>query len=212
MRAHDRLHITLQAFSHIRLLQPEHCLPPAPRPAPRHRLFRVSLRSYTPCAGVEALTMRMKLNVFRKGLILISVPLLLHLGFFGVLADMQSSNRQAVAWSLHSKEVLEQTQVVLRTLLETGTSLRGYILSGDNELGAAYRRGAEQLPQDIVDLKRSVADNPGQVAQVHAIASATEKFLSWHAETVRQAAAGQREQAVARARSPEGDTLMRAIQ
>ncbi|HEV3118888.1 MAG TPA: PAS domain S-box protein [Gemmataceae bacterium] len=156
--------------------------------------------------------MRMKLNVFRKGLILISVPLLLHLGFFGVLADMQSSNRQAVAWSLHSKEVLEQTQVVLRTLLETGTGLRGYILSADAELGAAYRRGAEQLPQDIVNLKRSVADNPGQVAQVHAIASATEKFLSWHAETVRQSAAGQREQAVARARSPEADTLMRAIQ
>jgi CHASE3 domain sensor protein len=100
-----------------------------------------------------------KLTFFQKGLVLISVPLLLQLTFLGLLADMQQSHARAVSWSIHSKEVLRQTQVVLRNLLEMGTGLRGFILAADPDLGAAYERAAKQLPQDIRELQNRVSDD-----------------------------------------------------
>jgi CHASE3 domain sensor protein len=155
--------------------------------------------------------MWVKLTIFKKGLILVSVPLLFQLAFFGLLADMQHSNAQAVAWALHSKEVLQQTQVVWRNLHELGTGLRGFILAADPDLRKAYERAAKQLPQDILELKDRVSDNPGQAAQVEAIANTTREFMAWHAETVRLSADGQRNQAIARAKSPTSARLQEEI-
>jgi CheY-like chemotaxis protein len=61
-----------------------------------------------------------RLTVFRKGLVLIAAPVLLQLAFVALIADMQRGTARAAAWSLHSKEVLLQTQVVLRNLLANG--------------------------------------------------------------------------------------------
>src|SRR5689334_20485616 len=121
-----------------------------------------------------------KLTIFQKGLVLIAMPLLFQLGFFALLSDMQRGNEEAANWAIHTKEVLTQTQVVLRNLLEMGTGVRGFILAADPDLGAAYERAARQLPLDIAELKRRVSDNPEQAEQVQAIADTTEKFMAWH--------------------------------
>jgi signal transduction histidine kinase len=152
-----------------------------------------------------------RLTIFKKGLILIAVPLLFQLVFIALLADMQESNAQAVRWSIHSKEVLQQTQVLLRNLLEMGTGMRGFILAADADLKAAYDRGAEQVPRDVVELEHRVADNPAQVAQVQEIARTIRDFMDWHAETLRLSAAHQQDQAIARARSPESGRRQQAI-
>jgi signal transduction histidine kinase len=155
--------------------------------------------------------MWVKLSILQKGLVLIAAPLLFQLIFFALLADMQRGNAQAVAWSIHSKEVLRQTQVVLRNLLELGTGLRGFILAADGDLGAAYERAARQLPLDIAELRNRVRDNPEQTAQVDSIAEATREYMAWHAETVRLSAAGQREQAIERAKSDTNSRLQNTI-
>ena len=152
-----------------------------------------------------------RLSVFRKGLVLIAAPLLLQLAFVALIADMERNTARAVGWSIHSKEVLRQTQVVLRNLLELGTGLRGFILSSDPDLRAAYERAARQLPRDVVELRDRVADSPGQAARVEAIAATIEEYMAWHAETVRLSAAGEREAAVARARSDTNARLQGAI-
>ncbi|MBX9582471.1 MAG: CHASE3 domain-containing protein [Gemmataceae bacterium] len=152
-----------------------------------------------------------RLSVFRKGLVLIAAPLVLQLAFVVLIADMERSNARAVGWSMHSKDVLRQTQVVLRNLLELGTGLRGFILSADPDLRAAYERAARQLPLDVDELERRVADNPDQSAEVGAIAASIAEFMTWHAETVRLSAAGDREAAIDRARSDTNARLQAAI-
>jgi signal transduction histidine kinase/ActR/RegA family two-component response regulator len=147
----------------------------------------------------------------KKGLLLISAPLLFQLAFFALLADMHRSNAEAVRWSIHSKDVLRQTQVVLRNLLELGTGMRGYILSADPDLLAAYQRAAKQLPQDIAELERGVEDNPDQAEQVREIAAATEEFMAWHAETLRLAGEGKREEAIARVKNARSVELYNAL-
>jgi signal transduction histidine kinase/ActR/RegA family two-component response regulator len=155
--------------------------------------------------------MWIKLTILQKGLVLIAVPLVFQLAFFALLADMQRSNARAAIWAIHSKEVLAQTQVVLRNLLEMGTGMRGFILAADADLGAAYERAARQLPLDIAELKRRVSESPERAEQVQAIADTTEEFMAWHAETVRLSAAGQREQAIARAKSTNSSQVQEAI-
>ncbi|HEV3445035.1 MAG TPA: ATP-binding protein [Gemmataceae bacterium] len=155
--------------------------------------------------------MWVRLSIFQKGLILIAVPLLFQLAFFGLLADMQRSNARAVAWSMHSKEVLQQTQVVLRSLLELGTGLRGFILAADPDLGKAYERAAERLPQDVQALQTLVSDNENQTGRAREIATAIDEYMAWHAETVRLSAAGRKEPALARARSDTNARLQNVI-
>jgi signal transduction histidine kinase len=152
-----------------------------------------------------------RLTILQKGLLLISAPVLFQLAFIAVLANLQRTNAQAVEWSMHSKDVLQQGQVVWRNLLEMGTGLRGFILSSDPELGAAYERAAKQLPLDIRGLEARVADNAEQVAQVQQIAETTRDFMAWHEETIRLSAAGKRDDAVARAKSDTHAHLQEAL-
>ncbi len=155
--------------------------------------------------------MWVKLSIFQKGLVLISAPLLFQLIYFALLADMQRGNAEAVKWSIHSKNVLAQTQVVLRNLVELGSGLRGFILASDAYLGDAYEKAAKQLPLDIAELRNRVQDRPEQAAQVDAIAYSTREYMAWHAETVRLSAAGNKEQAIKRAKSEDNAKLQKAI-
>jgi signal transduction histidine kinase/ActR/RegA family two-component response regulator len=157
-----------------------------------------------------------RLTFFRKGLVLIAVPLLFQLAFVAVLADMQHGNAQATAASLHSKEVLRQTQAVARGLRDVGPSFRTALLTGDQDQTAAYQRAAQQIPQEILDLQNRISDNPEQVARAEAIATATKAFFAWHDENIRLAGAGERRRAIVRARSPISsrlqDDLRQALQ
>ena len=152
-----------------------------------------------------------KLTIFQKGLVLIAAPLFFQIGFFVLLADMQNGNTRVVNWSIHSKEVLRQTQVVLRDLLELGTGMRGFILAADPDLKAAYDQAAQQLPRNIVELQNKVGDSQVQTGQVEAIAEAIEGFMAWHAETMRLSGDGHRDDAIARAKSPESNRLYNGI-
>src|SRR5262249_2751404 len=146
-----------------------------------------------------------------KGLVLISVPLLFHLVFFAVLADMQHSSDIATASSLHSKEVLRQIQAVSRSLREAGDSLRGVFLTPAPEMLVDFDRSDKQVAQDVLELQNRVQDNPDQLAHAQAIATAAQEFLNWHNETVRLASNGQRRQAIIHGKDPISNRLLEEL-
>ena len=65
--------------------------------------------------------MCVQLTIFRKGLILISLPLLYQLFFIGLLAYTVPRDKAAEAGFLRTKEVLRQAQVVLTNLVDAET-------------------------------------------------------------------------------------------
>jgi signal transduction histidine kinase/ActR/RegA family two-component response regulator len=140
-----------------------------------------------------------RLTFPNKGLLLISVPLLFQLAFFGMLADMQRDNAIATASAIHSKELLRQTGAVARSLNGLGTSLRLAVVSTEAEPTQAYENAAEQVRHDIQELRKLVSDNAEQVGEVQAVAVAVDKWLEVHRETIRLAREGQRRQAFVRA-------------
>ncbi len=78
-----------------------------------------------------------------------------------VLADSER-------WVTHTLEVLTDLERALRTTYDAESSSRGFELTGDETYLGGYRFAVQTLPAQFVTLKGLVADNPPQVARVHA--------------------------------------------
>ncbi len=148
------------------------------------------------------------LTIFKKGLILVSVPLLFQLTLIGLIADLQWRNTDAEAWSLHSKEVLRQGQGVFTKLAIAETAERGFVVTEDPAFAASYENAARDAPGDLQRLQDLVRDNPGQELRAGRIAAKAQAFLAWHTGILDLARAGARDEAVARIKTLQGMAWM----
>ena len=103
------------------------------------------------------------MKLFTKGMLLIAVPGLFGVLLLGFLLQGQRQADDATRWSLHSKEVLEQTNEVLETALGESVRFRGALLA--EEPSMAPDAFWDALFQKIARLEQSVADNPTQKLQ-----------------------------------------------
>jgi PAS domain S-box-containing protein len=139
-----------------------------------------------------------------KGLILISVPLIFVLAFVLLVVQMTRSNEQAQARYLHTKEVIAQADVILESLLEAETSVRGYVVTGDPAFTASYNEASKRATEGIKGLQALVRDNPAQetrAARLEGIAAAKLAHLAKQEHLVRT---GDREGAIAEVRTKVG--------
>ncbi|HEX6279856.1 MAG TPA: CHASE3 domain-containing protein [Pyrinomonadaceae bacterium] len=67
---------------------------------------------------------------------------------------------------LHTQDVLDGVQDVQRTLLQTETDARGYLLTGSAVFQEVYERHRHDVPRDIARLRQLVSDNPAQRERV----------------------------------------------
>jgi signal transduction histidine kinase len=151
------------------------------------------------------------LTMYRKGLILVSVPLVAQLGFTWLVAEIQQTSAVAQGWSLHSKEVLEQSQVVIRALLDTQTGTRGYAFAGDPAFAAPYRQGIRETPAALEKLQNLVADNPSQSKRAVSIARKSSDLLDWYSHVVELIEAGHLAKATELVRGGDGEKQMEVV-
>lgn len=142
--------------------------------------------------------MRIQLTIFKKGLILVSLPLLSQLAFLGLFAEMQRSNAEVQGWFAHSKDVIVQTQVVRGTLMEVESSFRS--LSGGEFPASAetFERAMRRLPDELASLKSIVGDNAEQEARAAALGEKASQLMACLAESKRLAGEGAQSQTALR--------------
>jgi signal transduction histidine kinase len=121
----------------------------------------------------------MTLTIFRKGLILVAIPLVSQLAILGLVAHMHAENVRAQEWSAHSKEVIAQGRAVLATMLDAETGIRGYALTFERSFMAPYDRSGGELPHRLDHLRQLVADDPDQAAQVERMATRVAEVKHW---------------------------------
>ena len=68
--------------------------------------------------------MHIKLTIYRKGLILVTVPMLFQLALIGAFTEMQRQVAEASYWFAHTKEVLAKAETVLAKLVDPETGSR----------------------------------------------------------------------------------------
>jgi signal transduction histidine kinase len=152
--------------------------------------------------------MNTKLSIFRKGVILVAIPLVAQILFVGVLLFVQADQDEAQRLALHSKQVLAQTETAHRVIVEAQTSLRGFILVGLERFARDYETQRDRVPLEFTRLNELVSDNPPQQRQVERMSELASRFITWMNVTMQKMKKSQRQEVETRITSDEAKRLL----
>lgn len=98
------------------------------------------------------------LSVMTKGLLLLSIPLLLMLG--ALLSGWQLSTRvaDAEAEARRTLQVQSELQALHKLIVEAATGVRGYLLTGRDDFLQTYWRAKGEIPQTLTRLDGITSD------------------------------------------------------
>ena len=136
------------------------------------------------------------LSMFKKGVVLIAIPLLLQWVFIGLFLHIREEGQEDHRWLSRTKEVVAEAGHIHRLLLEAHNDMRGFVITGDPAFARAYEEAVQVLPQKIAALQRRVHD-PGQRLRITRIADDATALLGYLGELNGFMRAGKPEQAVA---------------
>ena len=147
------------------------------------------------------------LSMFKKGMVLIAIPLLLQWAFIGLFLHIREEGQEDHRWLSHTKEVATEAGHIRRLLLEAHNDMCGFVITGDPAFARAYEEAVQILPQKIAALQRRVRD-PGQRLRITRIADDASALLGYLDELNGFMQAGKPEQAVAAIKALTGHERM----
>lgn len=110
----------------------------------------------------------------RKGLVVVGIPVLAIVLMMGLTAWGQYQERQAQFWVEHTLGVRAALWEVYSLVSEATSSVRGYLISGDEELIDAFDRTRDVLASELARIARMLEDQAEQrerLAQIDALLS-----------------------------------------
>ena len=147
------------------------------------------------------------LSMFKKGIVLIAIPLLLQWAFIGLVLHIREEGQEDHRWLSRTKEVIAEAGHTHRLLLEAHNDMRGFVITGDPAFAQAYEEAVRFLPQKIAALQALVRD-PGQRLRITRIADHATALLGFLGEINGFMLAGKPEQAVAAIKALSGHERM----
>jgi PAS domain S-box-containing protein len=148
------------------------------------------------------------LTIFKKGVVLIALPLVAQGVLVGILAWLQGRYAEAQSRALHTKEVLEVGRRIEGGVIEAQSGARGYVLTGDRAFVAHLDRAGADLDADAARLVALVADSPPDRDRARRVAHGARRAMAWQADLVRLADTAGRPAAGERVRTQEGKALV----
>ncbi|MFH0342165.1 MAG: ATP-binding protein [Chromatiales bacterium] len=147
------------------------------------------------------------LSLFKKGVVLIAIPLLLQWAFIGLVLHIREEGQEDHRWLSRSKEVMAEAGHIHRLLLEAHNDMRGFVITGDPGFAEAYEEAVRFLPQRIAALQALVRD-PGQRLRVRRIAADATALLGYLGELNGFMQSGKPERPVAAIKTLSGQEHM----
>jgi len=135
------------------------------------------------------------LTIFKKGLLLVAVPLMAQAVFIGVLIQTQAEAAAAQRWAVHTKQVIGKVEETYRKLLEGYAGIRNRIVSNEPGIADRLRDGLPEVPGLLRDLRVFVADNRAQQARIDQLTVESDEFLALLASQERALGSGERSKA-----------------
>ena len=151
--------------------------------------------------------MGINLSMFKKGVVLITIPLLLQWAFIGLVLHIRQEGQEDHRWLSRTKEVVAEAGYTHRLLLEAHNDMRGFVITGDPALAQAYEEAVRFLPQKIAALQALVSDR-GQRLRINRIGDDATALLGFLGELNGFMQAGKPEQAVAAIKARSGRERM----
>ena len=82
-------------------------------------------------------------------------------------------------WRVHTTDVLDTLQDATDAMLDQETSMRGYLLTGDNTFVDRYHKQRDAFAAAFQKLKELTSDNPAQQSRLDEL---NEQVKQWHAD------------------------------
>jgi signal transduction histidine kinase len=137
----------------------------------------------------------MTLNILKKGLLVIALPIAVQVVLVGLLLYLQERRDRALRWAVHTKEVIAKIETVHRRLLEGSTAVRIAVVAPHPSVGDSVRGAFDPVLQVIDELRSLVADNATQQARIDRFAAEVRAFMQWQADQEQKVQAGKRNEA-----------------
>ncbi len=147
------------------------------------------------------------LSMFKKGVILITIPLLLQWAFIGLVFHIREEGQEDHRWLSGTKKVISEIEHTHRLLIEAHNDTRGFVITGDPAFAQTYEEAVRVVPQKIAALQARVYD-PGQRLRITRIANDATALLGYLGELTAFIQAGKPEQAVAAIKALTGQERM----
>ena len=141
--------------------------------------------------------MNTRFTIFKKGLTLIAVPLLVQAVFIAVLVQAQTDQVQAQGQVVHTKEVIVKVEELHRSLLEAYAGTRGLVFSVTTAMAGRFQEALRRAPARVEELRGLTQDNPKQGSRIDELSERVGAFREWATEEDRRVRAGARDRAMA---------------
>lgn len=105
----------------------------------------------------------LNLSLGQKGLVLVGLPLLFELIFVGMLAFLVKQAEMEATLLARSKDKVATANIITKLFINAGASLAAYSIQKNPTLAEQYEVSLEQIPVEIIKLKRLCSDNARQV-------------------------------------------------
>jgi signal transduction histidine kinase len=119
------------------------------------------------------------LSIFKKGLLLVSIPLLAQLCFLGMLLKIRSDQADAQRWAIHTKDVISRAEGAFRVVSAANSDLRAFAVSGNPDFGAAYLHDRTRVGPAVAELRDLVRDNPPQQERLDTVRAKADEAIRW---------------------------------
>jgi CHASE3 domain sensor protein len=149
-------------------------------------------------------------SIFKKGLVLVAIPVVFQLGFIALMVQMRQESREDYRWSSQTKVVLAEIESTFRRLVEAHSDMRGYVITGEPAFAQAYDHAVAVLPGAIGKL-RSLVRDPGQQERLARIEQRSARLLGFLGELKWLMETGAQGKAVAAVKSLTGKEPMDAL-
>ncbi len=151
-------------------------------------------------------------TVNRKGLILVSVPLVFLFVFVLFVTQLTRRNEQAEANTLQTEEIINTAETISAGLLQAESSIRGYVISGNPAFEAGFQAPRHEVPELLAKLQDLTKDNPAQSTRVKYLNTKASDMLALQDELEQLVRDGKRARAISLIDSGKGLKLMNEIQ
>mgnify|MGYP001552298641 CR=1 FL=1 len=114
----------------------------------------------------------------------IALPLAMGLVTAAVFVALIAYLVSTMSWAEHSERVIGEANEMLRLAVDRESSMRGFLISGDESFLAPYEVGEARFRTEIVSLMNLVSDNPTQVDRLKRIQAIQARWDTYAQEMV----------------------------
>jgi signal transduction histidine kinase/DNA-binding response OmpR family regulator/CHASE3 domain sensor protein len=109
----------------------------------------------------------------------IALPLAVGLVTIAVFVALIAYLVNTMNWAEHSERVIGQANEMLRLAVERQSSVRAYLITGDETFLSEYEDGGPKFKTQIEALQESVSDNPAQVVRLRQIEGIQQRWANY---------------------------------